>query len=90
MSSRLLAAGPIYGQEAAIVAITSVLIGGTALGGGRGDTVKTFWGVMILGILTKGMNLLLLPAYFQDMIVGSILILTLISSRITQKKETTL
>jgi len=90
LSSRLLAAGPIYGQEAAIVAITSVLIGGTALGGGRGDTVKTFWGVMILGILTKGMNLLLLPAYFQDMIVGSILILTLISSRITQKKETTL
>ena len=87
LGSRLLAAGPIYGQEAAIVAITSVLIGGTVLGGGRGDMVKTFWGVMVLGILTKGMNLLLLPAYLQDMIVGSILILTLISSKIAQGKE---
>jgi len=87
LGSRLLAAGPIYGQEAAIVAITSVLIGGTVLGGGRGDMVKTFWGVMVLGLLTKGMNLLLLPAYLQDMIVGSILILTLISSKIAQSKE---
>ena len=87
LGSRLLAAGPIYGQEAAIVAITSVLIGGTVLGGGRGDMIKTFWGVMVLGILTKGMNLLLLPAYLQDMIVGSILILTLISSKIAQRKE---
>jgi ribose transport system permease protein len=77
MAARLSTASPLRGSETAIVVITAVLLGGTTLGGGYGDVVKSLLGILLLSLLTKGLTQLEVPAYFQGMIVGVILIFLL-------------
>ena len=39
-------------------AIAAVVIGGTSLAGGRGSIVGTFLGVILIGLISNGLNLL--------------------------------
>ena len=50
--------------------ISAVIIGGTALVGGRGNLVGTFLGVAFLGVLQNGMDLVGLQAFWQLFIAG--------------------
>jgi ribose transport system permease protein len=86
MAARLSTASPLRGSETAIVVITAVLLGGTTLGGGYGDVVKSLLGIVLLSLLTKGMTQLEVPAYYQGMIVGVILIFLLyVGSKLAQR-----
>ena len=86
MAARLSTASPLRGSETAIVVITAVLLGGTTLGGGRGDVVKSLLGILLLSLLTKGLTQLEVPAYYQGMIVGVILIFLLyVGSKLAQR-----
>ena len=42
-----------------------MILGGASLSGGSGNIVKTFIGVMIIGILKNGFVILGLPYYLQ-------------------------
>jgi ribose transport system permease protein len=55
--------------------ILPVLIGGTALTGGKGGVVPTIAGVFIFAILSNALNLLDVSAYYQWIIKGLIIIL---------------
>jgi len=86
MAARLSTASPLRGSETAIVVITAVLLGGTTLGGGYGDVVKSLLGILLLSLLTKGLTQLEVPAYFQGMIVGVILIFLLyVGSKLAER-----
>jgi ribose transport system permease protein len=91
LSSSLAAASPIYGSETAITVITAVLLGGTAISGGSGDVVKTLSGVLFIILLTKGLTQIEVSAYYQNMIIGALLIGLLFSSKKlhgTKRKKT--
>lgn len=77
LSMRLATASPLYGSDTAIYVITAVLLGGTSLSGGQGNVVRTLLGILLLSLLTKGFNQVQIPAYFQRMVVGAILIFLL-------------
>ena len=47
-------------------AIAAVVLGGTSLSGGRGWIVGTFIGVLIIGVLNNGLNLLGVSSFFQQ------------------------
>ena len=86
MAARLSTASPLRGSETAIVVITAVLLGGTTLGGGYGDVVKSLLGILLLSLLTKGLTQLEVLAYFQGMIVGVILIFLLyVGSKLAER-----
>jgi ribose/xylose/arabinose/galactoside ABC-type transport system permease subunit len=51
-------------------AISAVLIGGTALGGGRGGIAGPIAGVFILTVVFNLVNLLALPNYWQQIVRG--------------------
>jgi ribose/xylose/arabinose/galactoside ABC-type transport system permease subunit len=51
-------------------AISAVLIGGTALGGGRGGIAGPIAGVLILTIVFNLVNLLAMPHYWQEIVRG--------------------
>ena len=80
-SIKLAAASPLIGSDVPIYVITAVLLGGTTIGGGYGDVIKTLSGIFLITIITKGLTLLNVAAYSQNMIIGIILIFLLFIGR---------
>ena len=66
---------PNVGIGAELTILAAVILGGTALTGGRGTVVGTFLGVLLLGILANGLNLLGVRAEVQMFVQGVALIL---------------
>ncbi len=68
-------ASPQAGLGDELLIISAVIIGGTALVGGRGNLIGTFLGVAFLAVLQNGMDLVGLQAYWQIFIEGVVLII---------------
>jgi ribose transport system permease protein len=74
LASRLNTGSPIVGQDAPLQALVAVVLGGTSLAGGKGSIAQTVLGMMVLGVLSNGLNLLNVSPAFQWGIKGSMLI----------------
>lgn len=61
-------------QDLALSSIAAVLLGGTALSGGKGTILGTILGVLVLGVLNNGLLLLNVSAYWQLIAQGSVLV----------------
>jgi ribose/xylose/arabinose/galactoside ABC-type transport system permease subunit len=76
------------GQGLEIDTIAMVVIGGTALSGGKGNIVGTLIGVFFLGSIANAMNLLRLPSEVQFLVKGLVVIIAVsagdISSQISE------
>ncbi|WP_017569791.1 ABC transporter permease [Nocardiopsis halotolerans] len=71
--------------------IAAVVIGGTALAGGRGSLGGTFLGVIFITVIANGLVLLGVNSFFQDVvrgliIVGAVLVNVLLSKRNTANR----
>ena len=62
--------------------IAAVVIGGTALYGGSINVVGTLFGVLIIGMVNNGLNLLGINPHFQIIEKGLIILLALILDRL--------
>jgi ribose transport system permease protein len=58
-----------------LLAIAGVALGGSSIFGGVGSVWRTVLGVLMLGIITNGFNLLAVPDYWQDIVRGILIIL---------------
>ena len=56
-------------------AIAAVVMGGTSLTGGIGGPHRTILGVLIISILSNGLNILSIDPYTQIMIKGAVVVL---------------
>ncbi len=74
LASRLNSATVQLGNDSALLSISAALIGGASLLGGQGRIVGAFLGVLALGMLTNGMNLLGVTTYLQIAVRAAILI----------------
>ena len=76
------------GQGLEIDTIAMVVIGGTALSGGKGNIVGTLIGVFFLGSIANAMNMLRLPSEVQFLAKGLIVIIAVsagdVSSQISE------
>lgn len=57
--------------------LAAVIIGGTALVGGRGSVVGTLVGILLLGIIANGLVLLNVSSFWQRIVVGAALLLAI-------------
>ena len=75
-AGRFLAATPTTGNngEIALTCMAAVLLGGTALKGGSGGLAGTVAGVLVIGVLANGVNLLGLSSYWQQAVTGLVLV----------------
>jgi ribose transport system permease protein len=64
-------------QTNLLLIIAAVIVGGTALTGGRGSVVGTLVGVLLLGVIQDGLVLLNIPSFWQPVVTGSVLIVAL-------------
>lgn len=86
IASRLNAASPSYGTDAALQCISAIVLGGTSLSGGSGGAVKTLIGLMILTIVSNALNLLNVYAHYQTLIEGLLLVVIVVSDRFYEKR----
>jgi ribose transport system permease protein len=81
LSSQMGASTPNLGRDFELWTITAVVLGGTKLTGGSGNIIGTVGGVLAIGILRNGMNLLQVPAFYVLVIMGVTLIAVLVIDR---------
>lgn len=86
-SAHLLAIDPDAGTNLNMDAIAAVVIGGTSLNGGKGTMVGTAIGVLLMGVLRNGLNLLGISSYWQTVSVGAIIIIAVSLERLTNGKK---
>jgi len=86
LASRMNSGQPNAGLMYELDVIAAVVVGGTSLSGGRGSIVGTFIGAMLIAVLRNGLNLLNVGSYFQQFIVGIVILLAALfdQSRIRQ------
>lgn len=65
---------PKAGVGAELDSIAAVIIGGASFFGGRGTVIGTFIGVLIMGFIRNGLNLLNVSVFWQEVAIGSIII----------------
>ncbi|MFI7643769.1 ABC transporter permease [Nonomuraea sp. NPDC049400] len=75
-ASQLLAATGGVGTGTTLTSLAAVVLGGAALTGGRGGVFGAVMGVALLGVLNDALNLLRLPSFYQQIVVGGVLLLT--------------
>ncbi|MCY4598275.1 MAG: ABC transporter permease, partial [Bryobacterales bacterium] len=74
-TSRLMTGQPTAGVSYELQVIAAVVIGGGSLTGGAGTVIGTLIGAFIMGLLSNGSDLLGVNPYWQQVIIGAIIIL---------------
>ena len=86
ISSRLGAALPTFGRGLELRVITAVILGGASLNGGYGKIPGALLGTLFMGIVANLMVIARVSGYWQEIILGIILILTLGLDKILLKR----
>lgn len=73
-SSRAMAATAQLGEGLELDAIAAVVVGGTPLTGGIGSIQGTILGVLIITILSNGMNMVGVDPYLQNIVKGLVMV----------------
>ena len=81
LSARVAVGSPTAGESYDLNAITAVVIGGTSNAGGTGGILPTVIGVLIIGVLNNGMDLLNISGYYQKVVTGLVILLAVIIDR---------
>jgi len=74
LASRITTGQPNAGVGYELDAIAAVVIGGTRLSGGVGGIGGTLLGVLLMGVIGNGLDLLNVPSYYQQIVKGVIII----------------
>jgi ribose transport system permease protein len=72
-SSRIVSGDPTLGTGLELQAIAASVIGGVAISGGVGSLGGTAFGVIIMAIVSNGLNLAEVSSYTQEVVVGVII-----------------
>jgi ribose/xylose/arabinose/galactoside ABC-type transport system permease subunit len=85
LTARLGAAVPNAGAGYELDVIAAVVVGGTALTGGRGNVLGTLAGAVCIGILDNALNLANVDPYLQRVVVGIVILLAVLGERIRSR-----
>jgi ribose transport system permease protein len=81
MSRMVAVAAATSGSQYEFEAITAVIVGGTALSGGRGRLIGTIVGFIILGIVNNMMIMLNISPYLSGAVKGAVILFAVLLQR---------
>jgi len=85
LGARLDSVQPSAGFTYELDAIAAVVIGGTSLSGGTGGLTGTAIGVLIIGVLRNGLNLLGVSPFTQQVVIGVVIALAVAAEALKKK-----
>lgn len=74
LAARITTGQPNAGVAYELDAIAAVVIGGTSLAGGVGTVTGTILGVLLIGVINNGLELMAVSSYYQQLIKGVIIV----------------
>uniref|UniRef100_A0A7C4W041 ABC transporter permease n=1 Tax=Desulfatirhabdium butyrativorans TaxID=340467 RepID=A0A7C4W041_9BACT len=80
VTARLNTAEPLAATMFELEAIATVVLGGTTMSGGNGTILGTVLASLLLGILRNGLVILGIPSYYQQLLLGTIILVAVILS----------
>ncbi len=75
---RFTAGSAVIGDPLLLSSIAAVIIGGVSLFGGAGSVIGTVIGALIIAVLTTGLVMLNVEAFFQFIVVGTVVIVAVL------------
>jgi ribose/xylose/arabinose/galactoside ABC-type transport system permease subunit len=85
LTARVTSGEPTLGQEFVILAIAAAVLGGTSFFGGEGRLGLVAVGALFLVVLSNGMNLIRVPSYTQEVVLGALLVAAVIIDRLRRR-----
>lgn len=85
-TGRIYSANGLMGEGLELEAIAAVVIGGTNLFGGAGGVFGSIIGALIMGVLSNGLHLLNVSAFWHRYIVGLIIIIVVVIDQLRRRK----
>jgi ribose transport system permease protein len=86
--SRLRQGDPTVAVGLELDIIAAVIIGGASLNGGVGTILGSMIGALIMAVLRNGSQQMGWPTYFQEIIIGLVIIVAVFLDRLRQGKQT--
>ncbi len=73
-ASRISTGQANVGDGIELSAIAAVVIGGTSIMGGEGAVWRTLFGILLLQLISNGLNILNVPPFYQLVVQGSVIL----------------
>ena len=77
---------PNLGTGMEMDAIAAVVLGGTSMGGGQGGVIGTILGVLIIGLINNGLNLLRMDSFWQYICKGIVILIAVYLDDLKNKR----
>ena len=68
---------PTVGESFTLLVISAVVLGGTALTGGKGSILSTILGVFTVAMIKNGMNIVGVDVFWQKIVFGAIILIAI-------------
>lgn len=85
LAARVVSAQPTAGTGYELDAVAASVIGGASLLGGEGMILGTFIGALVIGVLRNGLNLINVSAFWQQIVIGAVIIAAVYIDRVKRK-----
>jgi ribose transport system permease protein len=85
-TSRMGSVEMTVGTDLSLQSIAAVVIGGTAITGGRGSLVGTLAGVLFIAVMRNGIVILGVPSLLEKAIIGTLILLSVITDIVLQRR----
>ena len=86
ITARLNSAEANAGLNMEMDAICAVIMGGTALHGGRASLFGTIVAVFLLGLIRNGLTIMSVSSYYQQFITGALLLIAVGIAEIRERR----
>lgn len=86
LTSRITTGQPNAGAGFELDAIAAAIIGGTSTSGGTGTMAGALIGALLIGVISNGLDLLNVTSYYQQVVMGVIIIGAVVLDSLNHKK----
>lgn len=86
LASRINSGHPVEGANTALQSVAAAVIGGVSLFGGKGTVLGVLLGSLLLAFLSNALNILNISSYYQQIMIGIIIIIAVVIDKLTTHK----
>jgi ribose transport system permease protein len=86
LTARMGTASVSAGNAVELQVIAACVIGGASLAGGEGSVLGSLLGVILMALILNGLNLLGINPYWQTIVTGGVLILTVAADALNRRR----